>query len=75
MFRQFGAGEEPCAVLMVGARSEDEHIRYPASDFAARYGASVANETSEPDEAYADFEPSRRERPTYWDRLPWGSRD
>jgi hypothetical protein len=34
-------------------------------------GASVERETSDPDEAYAEWEPSRRERPSAWDRLPW----
>ena len=66
-----GAGDGPCVLLMAGARSEDEQIRYPVSELAARYGASVATETSEPDEAYADYEPSRRERPSYWNQLPW----
>ena len=66
-----GAGDEPCVLLMAGARSEDERIRYPVSELAARYGASVEVETPNPDEAYVDFEPSRRERPSYWDRLPW----
>jgi uncharacterized cupin superfamily protein len=65
-----GAGDGPCAVLMVGARPEDWHVRYPVSELAARHGAS-ADETTDPDEPYADFEPSRRERPSYWDRLPW----
>ncbi len=66
-----GAGDEPCVILMIGSRSGDWRVRYPASELAARYGASVQRETSDPDEAYADFEPSRRERPSYWDRLPW----
>jgi uncharacterized cupin superfamily protein len=66
-----GAGEEPCAILMVGARTEPWTVRYVFSELAARYGASVAVESPEPDEPYADFEPSRRERPSYWDRLPW----
>jgi hypothetical protein len=56
---------------MVGARSGDWQVRYPRSEFAARYGASAAVETSDPDEAYADFEPSRRERPSSWAQLPW----
>ena len=38
---------------------------------AARYGASAEEETSDPRQAYVRFEPSRRERPSYWDRLPW----
>ena len=66
-----GAGEGPCALLMVGARSQDEQILYPVSELAARYGASVDVETPDPDVAYVDFEPSRRERPTYWAELPW----
>lgn len=61
-----GAGDGPCAILMIGARPEVETLHYPVSELAARYGASVATETSNPDEAYADwpgeFEPTR---------LPW----
>jgi uncharacterized cupin superfamily protein len=49
-----GAGDGPCAVLMVGARP-DVGIRYPVSEVAAKYGASVAKETADPDEAYADW--------------------
>jgi uncharacterized cupin superfamily protein len=60
-----GAGDGPCALLMLGARP-DEPIRYPVSAAAARYGASAAEETGVPDEAYADwpgdYEPVR---------LPW----
>jgi hypothetical protein len=49
-----GAGEGPCAILMIGARPDVE-ICHPLSDVAAKYGASVATETSEPDEAHADW--------------------
>jgi len=49
-----GAGDEPCAILMIGSRP-DKDIRYPVSELAAKYGASVAAETNEPDEAYADW--------------------
>jgi uncharacterized cupin superfamily protein len=66
-----GAGEGPCVILMAGARSEPWQVLYPVSELAARYGASAAEETSDPDQAYVGFEPSRRERPSYWDRLPW----
>ena len=61
-----GAGDGPCAILMIGLRPEDETLRYPVSELAARYGVSVAEETTNPDEAYADwpgdYEPLR---------LPW----
>jgi hypothetical protein len=38
---------------------------------AARYGASVAEETSDWRQAYATVERFRRERPPNWSRLPW----
>ncbi len=66
-----GAGDGPCGIFMVGGRSEGWRANYPVSELAARYGASAAADTSDPDEAYVGFEPSRRERPSYWDRLPW----
>jgi uncharacterized cupin superfamily protein len=66
-----GAGDGPCAILMVGARSQDWHVLYPVSELAARYGASVAEETSDLKQAYVGFEWSQRGRPAYWDRLPW----
>jgi uncharacterized cupin superfamily protein len=66
-----GAGDAPCVILMTGTRSEDAQIRYPVSELAARHGASAEAETNDPDEAYADFEPSRRGRPAYWAELPW----
>jgi uncharacterized cupin superfamily protein len=66
-----GAGDGPCAILMAGARLESEELHYPVSELAARYGASVEEETSDFEQVYNRFEPSRRERPSYWDRLPW----
>jgi uncharacterized cupin superfamily protein len=65
-----GATEAPCVILMVGSRS-GPGVRYPVSELAARYGASVAEETSDWREAYATVELFRRERPPNWSRLPW----
>jgi uncharacterized cupin superfamily protein len=67
-----GAGDEPCAILMVGSRTGAWTVRYPVSELAARHGASVERETDSPAEAYAEWEPSRRGRPSFWTRLPWG---
>jgi uncharacterized cupin superfamily protein len=50
-----GAGGGPCAILMIGARPEAEELHYPVSELAAKHGASVAKETPNPDEAYADW--------------------
>jgi uncharacterized cupin superfamily protein len=68
-----GAGEGPCVILMVGARTSPD-VRYPASELAARYGASVAESTSDWRCAYAMIEPFRRERPPARDQLPWAER-
>jgi uncharacterized cupin superfamily protein len=65
-----GAGEGPCVILMVGSRS-GTGVHYPATELAARYGASVAEETSDWRQAYATVERFRRERPPNWARLPW----
>jgi uncharacterized cupin superfamily protein len=50
-----GAGDGPCAILMIGARPEDEQLHYPVSELAAKHAASAATETADPDEAYADW--------------------
>jgi uncharacterized cupin superfamily protein len=51
-----GAGEAPCAILMVGSRKgDDERVNYPVDEIAAKYGASVPRETNSPQEAYADW--------------------
>ena len=58
-----GAGEDPCAVLMVGARGEGKTLHYPPSKVAAKHGVSASEETNNPREAYRgwprDFEQVR----------------
>lgn len=49
-----GAGDGPCAILMVGARG-DYDIHYPVNARAAAFGASVTVPTDVPDEAYSDW--------------------
>ena len=53
-----GAGDEPCAILMVGTRSESHSIRYLVDPLAAEHGAAVAQESNSPEEVYADRPPS-----------------
>jgi len=63
-----GAGERPATVLMVGGRRGEGMPRYPVSELAARYGASVSTETNGAQDGYQQagwevrFEPAR---------LPW----
>jgi uncharacterized cupin superfamily protein len=54
-----GAGDGPSWILMVGTRKDPEHLLYPVSDLAARYGASAERETADAGEAY----PSPKLRP------------
>jgi uncharacterized cupin superfamily protein len=49
-----GAGDGPCAILMVGARGGNT-LHYPPSEVAARYRASSPEETNTPSEAYKDW--------------------
>jgi quercetin dioxygenase-like cupin family protein len=65
-----GAGDGPCVILMAGPRSSPD-VRYPVSEVAARYGASVAEATTDWRKAYAGMEQFRRERPPNSAHLPW----
>lgn len=66
-----GAGEGPCVVLMTGARKQGKKLRYPVSELAARYGASVEKAVDDPSDAYAGYSWPERRRPKDWDSLPW----
>jgi len=72
-----GAGDEPCAILMLGARPETEVLHYPVSEVAARYGASVAKEADRADEAYRDwpgeYEPVQLSWPLDESAVPLGA--
>jgi hypothetical protein len=50
-----GAGDGPCAVLMVGARPMPDELLYPVADVARKHGAGVEQETRSGREAYAPF--------------------
>ena len=52
-----GAGEGPCAILMVGTRSPGTTTRYLPEPAAARHGAAVAQATASSREAYAERPP------------------
>ena len=52
-----GAGDGPCVIVMTGSRAGGSKILYPVNEVAAKHGASVLEETSKPDEAYANSGP------------------
>jgi uncharacterized cupin superfamily protein len=55
-----GAGDGPCVIVMTGSRAGGFEVLYPVNEVAAKHGASVLEETSKPDEAYARFGPEER---------------
>ena len=65
-----GAGDGPCAILMVGFRSEDEKLIYPVSELAQRHSAGVPEETHDPRVAYEPYPRSERARLDL-PGLPW----
>ena len=60
-----GDGDAPCALLMIGARNAGTDLIYPASQVAAKYGASVNDDTEDRSKAYAGWPPLQRQR------YPW----
>jgi uncharacterized cupin superfamily protein len=66
-----GAGDGPCAILMVGTRKhERDKVVYPVSDVALRHGAGVDEETSDGRAAYARY-PDTSPRANDDVRVPW----
>lgn len=62
-----GAGEGPSAAVLVGARfGGPPDVRFPVSEIAARYGASVAEETADREIAYAGKDPDLASRERFW---------
>jgi uncharacterized cupin superfamily protein len=55
-----GAGDGPCAIVMVGSRAGGFEVVYPVDEVAAKYGASVLEETKKPADAHAHFGPEER---------------
>ncbi|MFT7668359.1 MAG: putative cupin superfamily protein [Planctomycetota bacterium] len=47
-----GAGDEACAILMIGNRVGDEGLNYPISEVAKKHGASSEIATPDPRIAY-----------------------
>ena len=58
-----GTGDGPCVIVMVGSRVDGFEVLYPVNEVAAKHDASVLEETSSPDEAYARW--GKEERSAY----------
>jgi hypothetical protein len=58
-----GAGDAPCVIVMVGSRVSGFEVLYPVNEVAAKHDASVLEESSSPDEAYARW--GKEERSEY----------
>jgi len=57
-----GAGDGPCAILMIGHRPARHELFYPESELARPHGAEAPEPTPDPRVAYADV-PRREEIP------------
>ena len=55
-----GTGDAPCVIVMTGSRVGGFEVLYPVNEVAAKHDASVLEETSSPDEAYARWGPEER---------------
>jgi uncharacterized cupin superfamily protein len=61
-----GAGEGPCAILMVGARGPAKTLHYPVTELAQKHGVAAPEETSDPRQAYREWPRNfRRVRATW----------
>src|SRR5215203_4003806 len=58
-----GAGDGPCVIVMAGSRAGGFEVVYAVDDTAAKHGASVLEETSNPAEAHTRF--GEEERSAY----------
>ncbi|HET9322246.1 MAG TPA: cupin domain-containing protein [Gaiellaceae bacterium] len=65
-----GAGNDPCVLLLTGARTPEREIVYPSSDLARRHGAGVDAETRSARDAYASHPHWQPERPDSTG-MPW----
>ena len=65
-----GAGDEPCVILMVGARTGRGTILYPRDEVALRHGAGVEQDTPSPRQAYSPFSHWQLGRPPAWTNSP-----
>jgi uncharacterized cupin superfamily protein len=66
-----GTSDEPCVILMIGARREGKTMLYPLSEAARARSAGVEAETDSAVDAYAPFGHWRLGRPEAWADLPW----
>jgi uncharacterized cupin superfamily protein len=55
-----GAGDGHCVLVMTGSRAAGFEVVYPVNEVAAKHDASVLEETSSPDDAYAAWGPEER---------------
>jgi uncharacterized cupin superfamily protein len=66
-----GAGDGPCVIFMIGARSHSASGVYLRDETALKHGAGPERETRSSKEAYAPFPPFVPGPPASFDGLPW----
>ncbi len=61
-----GAGDGPCAVLIIGHRPAQPRLYYPESELARRFGAEAPEPTDDPKVAYSDVPPRGKVEAPAW---------
>ena len=61
-----GAGDVPCALIMIGHRPQDHELYYPQHELARSYGAETPEPTPDPRVAYRDVERPQPIDPPEW---------
>lgn len=61
-----GAGDGPCAVLIIGHRPAQPRLYYPESELARRFGAETPEPTDDPKVAYSDVPPRGKVEAPAW---------
>jgi uncharacterized cupin superfamily protein len=61
-----GAGDGPCAILMVGARGEGKKLHYPVTELAVKHGVAAPEETDDAREAYREWPRNFKQVKAMW---------
>jgi len=61
-----GAGDGPCAILMIGHRPKEHGLFYPESELARKHSAESPESTADPRVAYGDVGPRQEIKEPDW---------
>ena len=68
-------GDDPCVIVMAGARPAQHEYWYPRTALAVRHGVAARVETASPSEALAPFDEWKQGNTGTSPGFPWSSED